>query len=95
MAIELDITVPQKVRAKIISISAKCSDLCSSELTDDQDATICEQADGYVPGWFPDGGGDYVVLDIDLETGQILNWSKPTAKQLQDWISEVKGEDRD
>jgi hypothetical protein len=43
--------------------------------------------DGYVPSWFPNPNvehyGDYVQLHIDLETGQIINWKRPTQKQLK------------
>lgn len=31
--------------------------------------------------------GDYVILDIDLDTGKILNWKPPTAEQIEEWIS--------
>ncbi len=30
--------------------------------------------------------GDYLVLNIDLDTGQIINWKPPTAEELQDFI---------
>jgi len=45
--------------------------------------------EGYVPSFFPnddDGSshyGDYLILNIDAETGQIMNWKKPTQEQLQ------------
>jgi hypothetical protein len=58
----------------ILSISAKCSDLCSTSFTDAKG--IVTESDSYVPknigigGW----GGDYIELDIDMATGQILNW---------------------
>ena len=32
--------------------------------------------------------GDYIYLDIDIETGQITNWEKPTVEQLQTWINQ-------
>jgi hypothetical protein len=50
--------------------------------------------DGYVPEWLPSPNtehwGDYVMLDIDVETGQIVNWKKPTQEQLDETF---KGED--
>lgn len=62
---------------KIISISAKCSDLFSANLDDGR------TYDGYVPDFFPgEHFGDYVRLDIDLETGKILNWKSPTKSEL-------------
>jgi hypothetical protein len=39
--------------------------------------------DGYVPDIMPgEHFGDYVTLDIDLDTGKIVNWKKPTASQI-------------
>jgi hypothetical protein len=38
---------------------------------------------GYVPDFFPEEHwGDYVMLDIDIDTGKILNWKVPTQEQL-------------
>lgn len=38
---------------------------------------------GYVPNFMPgEHDGDYVHLEIDVETGKILNWVPPTNKQL-------------
>jgi hypothetical protein len=68
-----------------IRISAKCSDMFSAELLQDKGS---KEYDGYVPGWFPNPNvehyGDYVQLHIDVETGQIINWKRPTQAQLDD-----------
>jgi len=32
--------------------------------------------------------GDYVELDIDIDTGMILNWKKPTKAQLKELNNE-------
>jgi len=66
----------------IIKISAKCSDLCWAELQDNEGNSIGQEYDGYVPEIMPGGGGDYVNLEIDTETGNILNWIPPTEKEL-------------
>lgn len=67
---------------KTISISAKCSDMFSATLNL-EDGTS-KQYDGYVPQFMPGNHyGDYVNLEIDLETGRILNWKKPTVEQLK------------
>jgi hypothetical protein len=68
-----------------ISISGKTSDLFSAILLDADDKQLGEY-NGYVPSWFPSPNtehyGDYIDLEIDLETGQILNWKKPTQSEL-------------
>jgi hypothetical protein len=67
-----------KRRINIISISAKCSDLCSV-VADDGDGGTVFAKDGYVPDFMPgDHYGDYVMLDIDVTTGKILNWTPPS-----------------
>lgn len=61
----------------ILTISAKCSDLCSTSYTD-KNGKVTE-SDSYVPsGIGIDEYGDYVVLEIDMKTGQIQNW-KPVS----------------
>lgn len=72
--------------AKVLKIHAKCSDMCNAELFDQEGKSIHEN-DGYVPSFMPDRGGDYIVLDIDIDTGQILNWKVPTTDQLQEFIN--------
>lgn len=42
---------------------------------------------GYVPLWFPNPTiehyGDYVELEIEIDTGKIVGWKKPTEKDLR------------
>lgn len=68
-----------------INICAKCSDLFSATLIDDKGNCVGE-CDGYVPAWFPNPNvrhyGDYVELAIDVNTGKIVNWRKPTKEDL-------------
>ena len=70
--------------SKTISISAKCSDLFGAFLYDGN--KLVGEYDGYVPEWLPNPKnqhfGDYINLEIDIETGRILNWKKPTEAQL-------------
>ena len=72
---------------KTIRINAKCSDLFWAAL--EVDGKRIGEIDGYVPGWFPNPAeehyGDYVSLEIDLSTGKILNWKKPTRTNLLDF----------
>lgn len=73
--------VKRKTKAKkrvqrVLEISAKCSDLFYAQLG-------AEEYDGYVPGFFPgEHFGDYVQLKIDVDTGKIIDWKRPTAEQL-------------
>jgi hypothetical protein len=61
---------------RTLRISAKCSDLFYAELDG-------KEHDGYVPDWMPgEHYGDYVELDIDIDTGKILNWKTPTKEEL-------------
>lgn len=72
--------------AKTISISAKCSDMFDAQLL--QDGKQIGECSGYVPDWFPNPHaqhfGDYVTLTIDVETGHILNWKKPSQAKLDE-----------
>ena len=77
----------KEVEVSVISISAKCSDLCHSVLM--HEGVAVAEHDGYVPRLMPGKHyGDYVMLDIDLETGRILNWKNPVAFIVQstEWV---------
>jgi len=32
--------------------------------------------------------GDYIILDIDIDSGQITNWVTPSAESIQEWIKD-------
>ena len=69
---------------RIIKFSAKCSDLFGANLIVDG-KLIGDGYDGYVPKFFPGVHyGDYVIMEVDIDTGKILNWKTPTATQLAD-----------
>jgi len=63
-----------------LRINAKCSDLCWTGYTDSKGNET--ESDGYVPQNIGIGGGDYVELDIDMKTGQILNWEPISDAQV-------------
>ena len=68
----------------ILSICAKCSDLFSATLRTKEGTVLVEQVSDYVPGFMPEEHyGDYVELDIDIDTGLIVNWKRPTKTQLK------------
>jgi hypothetical protein len=69
-----------------MSICAKCSDQFSAYLTETGNPTA-KKYDGYVPDFFPsDHFGDYIEFTIDIDTGKILNWKKPTKKDLKIFV---------
>ena len=73
----------------MLLIQAKCSDTFWSAITDDKGKQVGKKDYlGCVPKWFPNAGvkhyGDYIELNIDMETGQIINWIKPTQEQLEE-----------
>jgi hypothetical protein len=68
----------------ILKISAKCSDLCFTSYTDKKGNVT--ESDSYVPegiGISDEGDcGDYISIDIDMQTGQILNWKPVSDKKV-------------
>jgi len=68
-----------------LSICGKTSDSCMSVLAIN-DGKVEYELNGYVPNQLGVGGGDYIRLEIDLETGQILNWTKPTEEAITAFI---------
>lgn len=74
--------VVETVEAKSIKVFAKLRDSGSYELMGMDGKSIKLESDGYVPTWFPGGDSDYLDLDIDLETGVVLNWKKPAPEEV-------------
>ncbi len=74
----------------VLSTCIKCSDRFAAILTDGT-GKVLKEHDNYVPEFMPGNHyGDYVELDIDIETGQILNWKKPSKKLLDQFIKTGK-----
>jgi hypothetical protein len=77
-----------QVEAKELRIYMKVRDTFSADLCDADGETIHRQEDGYVPGFMPDDHyGDYLILNIDIDTGQVVNWTPPTKQQIVDWMT--------
>ena len=86
----MKIRVNQKVpvEAKTLEIHCKVRDTFSARLVDADGKVIHDQDDGYVPSFMPgDHFGDYVILDIDIETGQITNWKDIKPRDLEEWVN--------
>jgi hypothetical protein len=60
-----------------LQITAKCDDRCSVNAGD-------LQSQGYVPRNLGIGGGDYIRLTIDTETGKVEGWKPLTQEALTD-----------
>lgn len=58
---------------KTVFLNAKCSDCCDIWLEDGEYRSV-EEHQGYLPKIPGLGGGDYIELEIDNETGVIKNW---------------------
>ena len=69
----------------ILKLSANCSDMCAITYTD-KDGKETE-TDGYVPEGI--GIGDYVEMEIDMETGLIQNWKPVTDEQVKAALKKV------
>ncbi len=82
---EINIEKKVKVQAKTLKVCGKTSDCCCVTLVD-QDGQELKYHDGYVPKGLGIGGGDYIEFDVDLDTGQILNWKKPTVEVVEEFI---------
>jgi len=72
--------------SKVLKIYCKVRDQFCAELK--EDSKTLKDYEGYVPDFMPgDHYGDYIELDIDIETGKILNWQKPTESDIQEFIN--------
>jgi hypothetical protein len=72
---------------KTLEIHCKVSDRFTYSLKDAQGETVFDQDDGYVPDFMPGYHyGDYIILNIDIENGQILNWKKLNASDIEEAI---------
>lgn len=88
---EIDKFEEVKVNVKTLKMYLKVCDRFTASLESSTGVEIFDQDDGYVPGFMPgDHFGDYVILDIDVDTGQITNWNKPSPEDIQQWINSKK-----
>lgn len=86
---ELDIKKTVKVQPKELRIYCKVVDDFTASLHDQDGMLICSQDDGYVPGFMPgEHYGDYLILNIDIETGMVTNWKDAKLSKLPDWVNE-------
>lgn len=86
MEIELQETLKAELKEMRLCIHARDGFTCGLHNPDGGEFASYE---GYVPDFFPgDHYGDYLLLNIDVETGQITNWKKPTAEDITKMLSD-------
>lgn len=84
MKVEIEATEVVKVNVKVLKLELKVTDRFRASLESDKGVEVHAQDDGHVPSFMPgEHYGDYVFLDIDIDTGQIINWKVPTAEQIE------------
>lgn len=81
------------MRAKVINVRVYCPDRFNFEIKDSRDNILASGEQTYIPDWFINTDDSELDLEIDLETGVILNWITPTPEELQDTIAEYSDED--
>jgi len=78
-----------QVEAKTLHVHLKVTDRFCCSITDQDNQELVSKSDIYVPGFMPgEHYGDYVILDIDLDTGQIKNWKTPSSEQIEEFIND-------
>jgi len=88
---KINMTKPVQVEAKSLNLHMKVRDEFCAQLVDQNGDTL-KDYEGYVPSFMPgEHYGDYLILNIDLDTGQILNWKAPTATQIEKFIAGGEG----
>ncbi|HAS8352130.1 TPA: hypothetical protein I7721_13605 [Vibrio vulnificus] len=85
MEIELQQTLKAELKEMRLCINVRDGFTCG--LHNPDGGEFASHA-GCVPDFFPgDHYGDYLMLNIDVETGQITNWKKPTAEDITKMLS--------
>ncbi len=84
---EINVSKPVQVQAKTLKLHLKVRDEFAAKLVD-QDGDVLRDYEGYVPKFMPgEHYGDYLMLDIEIDTGKITNWVTPTAEDMQAFVS--------
>ncbi|MGN8247658.1 hypothetical protein [Pseudomonas sp. SMV7] len=82
----------EQVDVTEIRLHIKVSDGFAAGLQDAQGDEVGTY-EGYVPDFFPGNHyGDYLILNIDLETGQIKNWNKPASTDIEKMLAQGEGD---
>lgn len=83
---KLNIPKTVEVDAKVMKIHIKVCDEFACQIVD-QDGAVIKDYEGYVPSFMPgENYGDYLILDIDLDSGMILNWEPISPRTMEEFI---------
>ena len=75
--------IVETIEVNSILVHAKVRDSCSYALLGVEGNEVATIDDEYVPEFFPEEHfGDYLILEIELSTGQILNWKVPEPAEV-------------
>jgi len=84
--IKIGVKKTVEIEAKELHIYTKVCDDFTASLVD-KDGKEISDYEGYVPNIMPgEHYGDYIILNIDLETGIITNWKKPSVEDIEEFI---------
>lgn len=73
---------------KTLRIRAKVDDRFQCRFLDANQKELADYS-GNVPGFMPgDNYGDYLILDIDVTTGQILNWVDVDVNDIREFVED-------
>lgn len=70
--------------ARLMTFGAKCSDLFNIYIEH-----LSIDHNGYVPDGLGIGGGDYIEMTVDMDTGQIQDWKPITDEDAVEAIEEA------
>ncbi|CAM0052449.1 RecE-like recombination exonuclease [Vibrio phage D478] len=69
----------------VVSVHVKVTDRGCYDFKDANGKSLADLKEEYVPDFFPgEHYGDYLILDIELATGRILNWRAPSTEQVEE-----------
>ncbi|MBC9180217.1 hypothetical protein [Pseudoroseomonas ludipueritiae] len=89
---EVNIYKPVKVQAKTLKIHIKVRDMFTASV-EDQHGDELAQYEGYVPRFMPgEHFGDYLILDINMDTGTITNWEVPSSDEIEKFLKKAQEE---
>jgi hypothetical protein len=84
-AVRIPKKVVETVEAKSVEVHVKVCDSGIYTLKGQDGKKLAEIDEDYVPKFFPgEHYGDYLILDIDLASGKILNWQEPDPMTVAD-----------